>query len=74
MGVALDLALKRIVELSGDDTRYNIEGLRDEAIRTFKNADVPPQRDLDHVRIVSPAIELLLGHFQCSLDELPLPD
>ena len=74
MGIALGLALERIVELSGDDARNNIEGVRDQAIRLLKNADVPPQRDLDHVKIVSPAIQLLLDHFHYSLADLPLSD
>jgi hypothetical protein len=59
LGVALHFALKRISELSGGDPRKNLELVRDQAVNLFKNANVPPERDMDQVRIVTPAIKIL---------------
>jgi hypothetical protein len=52
----------------------NIEFVRDEAIRLFKYADVPPERDMDHVQIVGPAIQMLEKLFEHTLEGLPLSD
>ena len=59
LGIALHLALERISELSGSDSRKNLESVRDQAVNLFKNAEVPPERDMDQVRIVTPAIKIL---------------
>ena len=70
LGVAFDIAVKRLAEVSGEDARQNIESVRDEAIKLFKNAEVSPEHDLDHAIIVAPAIELLEGLFGASLERL----
>jgi hypothetical protein len=72
LGVALDIAVKRLAELSGEDARQNIESVRDEAITLFKNAEVPAEHDLDQAVIVAPAIELLEGLFGASLERLSI--
>ena len=70
LGVAFDIAVKRLAEISGEDARQNIESVRDEAIELFKNAQVPPEHDLDQAVTVAPAIELLEGLFGASLERL----
>ena len=68
LGVAFDIAVKRLAEVSGEDApRGTCESVRDEAITLFKNAEVPPEHDLDQAVIVAPAIELLEGLFGASL-------
>src|ERR1700721_1028942 len=74
LGVAFDIAVKRLAEISGEDARQNIESVRDEAITLFKNAEVPPEHDLDQALIVAPAIELLEGLFGASLERLSIDE
>jgi hypothetical protein len=70
LGAALDIALKRVAELSGDDARLNFESVRDEAIDLFKNFDIPPEPDMGRIIIVGPAIEMLRELFEHSLESL----
>jgi hypothetical protein len=72
--VALDLALRRIVESSGDEAGAALEGVRDRAINLFKNADVPPEADLNHVKIAGPAIDVLIRIFDPRIDAARLGD
>jgi hypothetical protein len=67
LGIALHLALKRISEISGDDSRKNLESVRDQAINYFKNAEVPAESDMNQVRIVTPALEILNDIFANAL-------
>jgi hypothetical protein len=54
---ALDLALGRIAEISGEKAREHIEILREQAINDFRNSDIPPEREMEHAEIVRPGIE-----------------
>jgi hypothetical protein len=70
LGVALDIALKRVAELSGNNARLNFESVRDEAIDLFKRSDISPEPDMGRVMIVGQAIEMLRELFELSLESL----
>jgi hypothetical protein len=71
LSVALQLALQRLAEMNDADARLNLEAVRNDAIEIFKNADVPPELDLQQAIIVGPAIDILEEFFEISLESLP---
>jgi hypothetical protein len=71
LGVALDECLARLAAFYGENARREIERMRDELIRKFKDSSIPPERELEHAKIVAPAIEVLQAMFDGALERLP---
>jgi hypothetical protein len=67
---ALALALRRIAAVSGVQAKEEIEALRDQSIDDFKNSGISAQRELEHAKIVRPAIEVLEAVFEHALRKL----
>jgi hypothetical protein len=68
--LALEMTLRTLAQQSGNDARAKLEALRDEAISRFKNAGIPPDRELEHAAVVRPAIEIIQDVFDGAIDEL----
>ena len=68
--LALELTLDALAVKCGKDARAALESLRDEAINSFKNADIPADREMEHAEIVSPAIEGIEIIFNAALRNL----
>jgi hypothetical protein len=47
-----------------------IAALRDELITRLKESDISPQRELEHAKIVGPAIEVIQTIFDDALQQL----
>lgn len=70
LGLALDIALKRVAELSGNNARLNFESVRDEAIDLLRRYDISPDPGMGRVMIVGHAIEMLRELFEVSLGSM----
>src|ERR1700722_844927 len=70
LGLALDIALKRVAELSGNNARLNFESVRDEAIDLLKRYDISPDPGMGRVMIVGQAVEMLRELFEVSLESM----
>jgi hypothetical protein len=68
--VALDACLSALAAQYGTDASTKIASLRDQLIRRFKESDMVPQREVDHAKIVKPAIEVIQGIFDDALRRL----
>lgn len=69
--LSLEMALRALAVHEGRNARAKLEALRDEAISRFKNADIAPERELDHARVTKPAIEVIEIVFNSIIGELP---
>jgi chaperonin GroEL (HSP60 family) len=67
---ALALSLRQIAKLSGENAKREIESLRDQSISDFKNSGVSTEREMEHAKIVRPAIEVLEAVFEHALRKL----
>ncbi len=67
---ALEITLRALIIASGDSARVTIESLRDEAIDNFKNSEIPADREMDHAKIVGPAIEVIKTMFDDAIGNL----
>jgi len=67
---ALGVTLHALAIKYGKDARTTIEALRDEAINSFKNSDIPADREMEHAKIVGPAIEAVETVFNSALGKL----
>jgi hypothetical protein len=67
---ALDECLARLIVFYEDNAHQEIERMRDDLIGKFKNSDIHPERELEHAKIVRPAIEVLQITFDGALDRL----
>jgi hypothetical protein len=70
LGLALDIALKRVAELSGNNARLNFESVRDEAIDLLRRYDISPDPGMGRVMIVGHAIEMLRELFAVSIESM----
>jgi hypothetical protein len=68
--VALDACLSALAVQYGVDANTKIAALRDELIKRFKESDISPQRELEHAKIVKPAIEVIQTIFDDALQQL----
>jgi hypothetical protein len=68
--VALEECLSQLSVFYGSEARQKIEALRDELVSRFKSADVPAERDMEHAKLVRPAIEVLQTVFDGAIDQL----
>lgn len=68
---ALDACLAELVKLYGNEARRKIERLRDELITQFKQSGISADREMEHAKIVGPAIEILQDHFNAVLRTIP---
>lgn len=68
--LAPQITLRALAEKSGKDARATIEALRDEAISGFKNSGIPADREMEHAKIVGPAIEVIEIVFNETLRDL----
>ena len=67
---ALALSLRRIAAISGLNAKAEIEALRDQSIGDFKNSGISADREMDHAKIVRPAIDVLEAVFKHALKRL----
>jgi hypothetical protein len=67
LSATLDICLSELVRLYGDEARVKLEAIRDELIMRFKNSSIPANREMEHVAIVRPAIEVIQEHFSEAL-------
>jgi hypothetical protein len=67
---ALALSLRRIAAISGLNAKGEIEALRDQALSDFKNSGNAAEREMEHAKIVRPAIEVLQLVFEHALKRL----
>jgi hypothetical protein len=70
LSMALDVTLAQLAALHGNDARPNIEALRDDLIRRFKNSSIPPEYELEHAELVRPALEALEAVFDSALRKI----
>jgi hypothetical protein len=68
--VALEACLSALAAQYGVDARAKLAALRDELIRRFKESDIAPERELEHAKIVKPAVEVLQTIFDDALQKL----
>jgi hypothetical protein len=68
--IALDECLFQLASFYGTDAHQKIATLRDELIDRFKNAGIPPERELDHAKVVRPAIEVLQTVFDAAIERV----
>jgi hypothetical protein len=68
--IALEACLERLAALHGNQAQSELEALRDELVRRMKSSSTPPERDLDHARLVGPMIEVVETVFNATLAEL----
>ena len=68
--IALEATLARLAKLNGTIARREIEALRDDLVRRFKNSGIIPERELDHAKVAGPAIEVIETVFNSSLEKL----
>lgn len=68
--LALELTLKALIIASGKNARNGLILLRDEAINRFKNSGIPADREMDHAKLVGPAIEVIQTMFDGEIDKL----
>ena len=68
--LALEITLHALAVKCGKDARATIEALRDEAVNSFKNSDISADREMDHAKIVRPAIEVIEIVFNSALGNL----
>jgi hypothetical protein len=71
---ALDKCLAELAEADGREAHRKIKVLRDELIRTFKQSDIAAERELEHAKIVGPAIAILETVFNDALRNPPNND
>jgi hypothetical protein len=70
LGAALDVCLRRLMVFYGTSAPQEIEALRDELVGKYKNAEIPAERELDHAKIVGPAIDAIETVFNSALERL----
>jgi hypothetical protein len=68
--VALDACLSALAVQYGVDAHAKIVALRDGLITRLKESDISPQRELEHAKIVGPAIEVIRTIFDDALQQL----
>jgi hypothetical protein len=68
---ALALSLRHIAAISGVNAKRDIEALRDKAIGDFKNSSISAEKEMEHAKIVRPAIDVLGAAFEHALRKLP---
>jgi chemotaxis regulatin CheY-phosphate phosphatase CheZ len=68
--MALEATLAELIVSQGKDAREKIETLRDDLISRFKNSSISAERELEHAKIVGPAIEVLDLIFNSALRKL----
>ena len=73
LSTALDSCLAALASSYGPEARQKIEVLRDALIRKFKESGIPADRELDHAKIVGPAVDALQTVFNDALRKLPEP-
>jgi hypothetical protein len=71
LSMALDRCLAALAVEYGYEARRKIELLRDDLIQRFKESGIPPDRELEHAKIVGPAIDVLHTIFDDALRNLP---
>jgi hypothetical protein len=54
----------------GNEARQKIETLRDELVSRFKYSGIPAEREMDHAKVVRPAIEVLQTVFDGAIERL----
>lgn len=67
---ALELVLRAHSLACGKQARSAIEALRDEAIDSFRNSDIPANREMEHAQIAGPAIEAIETVFNSVLSKI----
>lgn len=68
--MALEECLSQLSECYGNEARQKIETLRDELVSRFKNSGIPAEREMDHAKVVRPAIEVLQTVFDGAIERL----
>jgi hypothetical protein len=68
--MALEATLAELTASHGKDARQKIETLRGDLISKFKNSSISAERELDHAKIVGPALEVLETIFDAALRKL----
>ena len=65
---ALDQALRKCLEeltaQYGSNAKTKLRMIRDQLILKFKQSDIPSNRELDHAKVVRPAIEAIEAAFE----------
>ena len=70
----LEKSLAALAELYGKEARRKLEALRDETINEFKNFNMSANREMDHAKIVRPAIQAIELVFEDVLRDLSNDD
>ena len=70
----LEKSLAALAELYGKEARRKLEALRNETINEFKNPNIPANREIEHARIVRPAIQAIELAFEDVLRDLSNDD
>jgi hypothetical protein len=65
--IAPNETLARLKILYGPNARSEIEAVREDVINLFKNSGIPPDRELEHAKVVRPAIDVLDTIFDSAL-------
>jgi hypothetical protein len=68
--IALEECLAGLAVLYGSEAHTEIKSLREDLIRKFKSADISPEREMEHAKMVGPAIEVLEVMFDDALGRL----
>jgi hypothetical protein len=67
---ALEGCLSQLSECYGNEARQKIETLRAELVSRFKYSGIPAEREMDHAKVVRPAIEVLQTVFDGAIERL----
>lgn len=68
--IALSETLARLKIFYGPNARSEIEALREDLINRLKNSNIPADHELEHAKVVRPAIDALETIFDAALADL----
>jgi len=54
-----ETALHALAVSYGDNARTELEALRKQLLDRFRNAGIPPEREMEHAEIVGPALDAI---------------
>lgn len=70
LSIALDECVARLAAFDGNEARNELQALRDALVRRMKDAETPPDRDLDQARLVGPMIDAVKTIFDDAIERL----
>jgi hypothetical protein len=64
LDVALQYCLAELAAVYGSDAKTKLRTIRDKLVLKFEQSDIPQDRELEHAKIVRPAIDAIEASFE----------